>query len=161
MPRNTRRSPTLAAMAAQAKINPSQSDRWEVAYFKRHKSDDASEIAPGQNYLKNDCPIAVSAHMRAVVVQVAGAPPDKFAGGGYWEAMHGAMTGYFEVRKKYRGNHYRLFCVLDEESKGTKPLLTILCGMTKPDRTTFSDADYAWVRDMGEEYRSRNPRSVS
>ena len=32
--------------------------------------------------------------MAAVLIAVAGAPPKKFAGGGYWEAMHGDMTGW-------------------------------------------------------------------
>ena len=36
--------------------------------------------------------------MRAVLAQVASAPPKRFAGGGYWEAMKGDMTGWFEVR---------------------------------------------------------------
>ena len=30
--------------------------------------------------------------MIAVVTQVAAAPPKRFAGGGYWEAMKGDMT---------------------------------------------------------------------
>jgi len=36
--------------------------------------------------------------MRAVLAQVASAPPKRFAGSGYWEAMKGNMTGWFEVR---------------------------------------------------------------
>ena len=36
--------------------------------------------------------------MRAALAAVASAPPKRFAGGGYWEAMGGAMTGWFEVR---------------------------------------------------------------
>jgi hypothetical protein len=31
--------------------------------------------------------------MRAVLAHVAAAPPKRFAGGGYWEAMKGDMTG--------------------------------------------------------------------
>jgi len=27
-----------------------------------------------------------------------GAPPPRFSGGGKWEAMHGDMAGYYEVR---------------------------------------------------------------
>lgn len=159
MPRE-QRSPTFAAMAAQAKITRSDSDQWDLAFFKRHLDDDPDESEPGRQYLR-EVPSSVEAHMRAVVVQVAAAPPDKFAGGGYWEAMHGEMTGYFEVRKRYRGHHYRLFCLLDRDSAETKPLLTILCGLTKPDRTVFSSADYAGVRELGDEYLSRNPRSIT
>jgi len=32
--------------------------------------------------------------------------------------------------------------------------------MEKPFRTTFSERDYAQVRVLGDEYRSRVPRSV-
>jgi hypothetical protein len=32
--------------------------------------------------------------MRAALVAVAAAPPKRFAGGGYWEAMKGDMTGW-------------------------------------------------------------------
>ncbi len=33
-------------------------------------------------------------------------------------------------------------------------------GMVKPFRTTFTERDYARVRQLGDEYRSRVPRSV-
>ena len=42
-----------------------------------------------------------------------------------------------------------------------KPLLAVICGLGKPFRTTLSDADYQRVRDLGEEYRRRNPRSLA
>jgi hypothetical protein len=46
--------------------------------------------------------------MRAVLAQDAPAPPKRFAGGGYWEAMKGDMTGWFEVRVDGpRRHHYR------------------------------------------------------
>lgn len=147
-------------MAAQARVSESQGDTWKVAYFKRHKDDDLNESTPARTYLK-EAPAKVAAFFNVVIVEVAGAPPTKFAGGGYWEAMHGEMTGYFEIRKKYRGMHYRLFCLLDQDGKNSKPLLTVLCGMTKPDRSTFSDDDYAAVRALGDEYVARNPRSLA
>jgi hypothetical protein len=37
--------------------------------------------------------------MAAVLTAVAAAPPHRFSGGGYWEAMHGEMTGYCEVSR--------------------------------------------------------------
>lgn len=89
-------------------------------FFKRHRSDDAAEAEPGRAAL-NSYPAKVRATMRAALVAVASAPPKRFAGGGYWEAM-----------------------------KGDKPF-----------RTTLSDADYAAVRRLGDEYRSRNPRSLA
>lgn len=104
----------------------------------------------------------------SVLVAVATAPPHRFAGGGYWEAMHGDMKGWYEVRKdgpKPEGGkgkrHYRLFCRLDHEALGRpKPLLVVVCGKDKQFRTVLTDADYAEVRALGAEYLSRNPRSI-
>jgi hypothetical protein len=40
----------------------------------------------------------------------------------------------------------------------SKPLLVVVAGLDKPFWTVLSDADYAKVRRLGEEYLSRNPR---
>ena len=116
---------------------------------------------PGRDFL-NACPTKVRATMRAVLVAVAAAPPKRFAGGGYWEAMKGDMSGWFEVRVDGpQRHHYRLFCRLDYDAIGyDKPLLVVIAGLDKPFRTTISDADYAHVRALGDEYLARNPRSV-
>lgn len=154
------RQPTFAAMAAQARMSESATDPWKVAYFRRRAEHDPDQAVPAKDYLWTECPTSVAAFFAAVVVEVAKAPPPKFAGGGYWEAMHGDLAGFHEVRKKYRGMHYRLFCRLDTQSLGTPPLMTLLCGMTKPDGTVFSDDDYASVVALGNEYLGSNPRSV-
>jgi hypothetical protein len=101
--------------------------------------------------------------MRAVLIAVAAAPPKRFAGGGYWEAMKGEMAGWFEVRVDgAKRHHYRLFCRLDYAAEGrSKPLLTIIAGLDKPFRTTLTPANYAAVRALGHEYLSRNPRSLA
>jgi hypothetical protein len=91
------------------------------------------------------------------------------AGGGYWEAMHGDMAGWFEVRvdgPKPRGgkgrHHYRLYCLLDYDAKEVdKPLLVIVAGLDKPFRTKLSATDYARVSRLGEEFLARNPRSLN
>ena len=101
--------------------------------------------------------------MRAVLVAVAAAPPKRYSGGGYWEAMKVDMTGWFEVRVDGpKRHHYRLFCRLDYEAEdATKPLLVVITGLDKPCRTELSDSDYAGVRQLGDEYLSRNPRSIA
>lgn len=101
--------------------------------------------------------------MRAVLVQVATASPKRFAGGGYWEAMRGDMTGWFEVRVDGpRRHHYRLFCRLDYEAVNQpKALIVVICGLSKPHRTVLADVDCKWVRALGEEYHRRNPRSIA
>lgn len=76
--------------------------------------------------------------------------------------MHGDMTGWHELRCNGRDrSQHRLFCLIDTEARGaSKPWLVVITGMSKAFRTTFTDADYKSVRDLGEEYRARNPRSV-
>lgn len=144
-------------------MGPSTDDVHAVVYFKRHPDDDSSESVPGREFLSKVCPPAVRATMRAALAAVASAPPKRFAGGGYWEAMSGEMTGWYEVRKDGpKRHHYRLFCLLDYEAQGQdKPLLVVVDGRDKPFRTKLSRTDYAAVRALGEEYLSRNPRSLA
>jgi len=139
----------------------SDDDTYLIAYFKRHHDDDPGQAIPGREFLRS-CPPKVRATMSAVLTQVAAAPPHRFAGGGYWEAMHGEMAGYHELRVDGPGrHHYRLFCLLDTQAHGLGPLLVVLTGAHKPFRTTFPESIYADVRALGEEYLKRNPRSVS
>ena len=142
---------------------PSSDDAHEIAFFRRHRDDDAAEPAPGRDFL-NACPDKVRATMRAVLIAVAAAPPKRFSGGGYWEAMHGEMTGWFEIRVDGPPNrtHYRLYCLLDYEAQGLgKPLLVIVDGRSKPFRTVLSTRDYRAIRRLGDEYHQRQPRSVT
>lgn len=100
--------------------------------------------------------------MVVVLTAVAAAPPKRFAGGGYWEAMKGDMTGWFEVRVNGpQRRHFRLFCLLDYVAEGLeRPLLVVIDGRDKPFRTELSTADYAAVRALGAEYMRHNPRSL-
>jgi hypothetical protein len=141
---------------------PSSDDAHDVAFFRRHGDDDPTGATPGRDFL-NACRVKVRATMRAVLVQVAAAPPKRFAGGGYREAMKGEMAGWFEVRVDGpKRHHHRLFCLLDYTAQDiSRPLLVVVCGLSKPFRTRLSDADYRRVRDPGTEYLSRNPRSVA
>lgn len=151
-----------ATRMARVRTGPSPNDAHEIVYFRRHASDDPSQTEPGRAAL-NSYPTSVRAKIRTVLVAVAAAPPKRFAGGGYWEAMKGEMSGWFEIRADGPGrHHYRLFCLLDYAAQGReKPLLVVVDGRDKPFRTTLSASDYASVRRMGEEYLARNPRSLS
>jgi hypothetical protein len=130
-------------------------------FFKRHRLDDPDETEPGRVFL-NGCPPGVRAKFRAVLVAVAAAPPKRFAGGGYWEAMKGDMSGWFEVRVDGPNrHHYRLFCRLDYEAQNRpQPFLAVITGMDKPFRTELGPGDYGKVRALGDEYFARNPRSI-
>lgn len=86
----------VAAKKKQARrdaaIAPTTDDPYEIAYFRRHRDDDSTQVAPGQQFLAN-VPPAIAARIRAVIIAVAKAPPHKFSGGGKWEAMHDTMAG--------------------------------------------------------------------
>jgi hypothetical protein len=161
-PRSRRKQSVRTPAVPQVRTRPSSDDAHEVVFFRRQSDDDKGEAVPGREFL-NACPVKVRATMRAVLAQVAAAPPKRFAGGGYWEAMKGNMTGWFEVRVDGpRRHHYRLFCRLDYDARDRpKPLLVVICGLDKPFRTQLADADYSRVRDLGAEYLGRNPRSLA
>ena len=102
-----RRKPPAAGVPA-VRTGPSSDDAHEMVFFRRHADDDASERTLGRDFLKA-CPTEVRATMRVVLAEVAAAPPERFAGGGYWEAMKGDMSGWFEVRVDGPRRHqYRL-----------------------------------------------------
>ena len=143
------------------KTEPSPRDEHAIVFFQRHKSDDRQESAPGLDFLES-CPASVKAKFSAILIAVATAPPNRFAGGGYWEKMKGDMKGWYEVRVDGpRRHHYRLFCLLDYGARNQeKPLLVVIDGRDKPFRTELSASEYRKVRDLGTEYLSRNPRSL-
>ncbi len=136
---------------------------WLVHFFQRHRDNDPERTVPGRVFLAA-CPTSVRAKMVAVLQAVAAAPPPAFSGGGYWESMHDEMKGWYEIRVDGPNrHHYRLFCLLERE--GAKvglggPSIVIIAGKDKPFRTVLSEADYAQVRALGDEYRKREPRSV-
>lgn len=134
---------------------------WDVKLFQRHPADDAAETCPAEEFLIT-CPDAVARDLINIVDAVAAAPPPRFAGGGLWEAMHGLMRGYYEARTRGPdGRLYRLFCLLERAAPGlARPTIVIMCGMSKARGTAFGEAEYAYVRSLGEEYRRREPRSV-
>ena len=79
-----------------------------------------------------------------------------------WQAMHGAMKGYFEARTRGPDRWlYRLFCLLEREAPGLDgPSLVLIAGLSKAHGSAFSDAEYALVRRLGDEYLRRSPRRV-
>lgn len=115
------------------------------------------------------CPGKVDAEFGAVLDAVAGAPPPAFSGGGKWEAMHGDMGGYYEIRLTGPGREqFRLFCILENGTDAEltqrgliKPAIAVITGLRKPWRTTFSDNDYKAVRRLGDEYLARLPRRIA
>ena len=141
---------------------PRRQESWAVEIFKRHQADDPTENCPAEHFLLYECPKAVAKNLFATIDAVAEAPPPQFAGGGRWEAMHGEMSGYYEARTQ-GPNHrlYRLFCLLEREAPGLSgPSIVLITGMSKPVGEAFTEAEYAAVRRLGEEYLRRVPRSI-
>jgi hypothetical protein len=115
---------------------------------------------PIESFL-DSCPDAVENRVSAVAIAVAEAPPHQFAGGGMWEAMHGEMKGWHEIRVDHRRTHYRVFCLLDTRAQGRGPLLVLVDGRRKPRGTTLSPREYAAIRSMGQRYWSMQPRPLA
>lgn len=136
---------------------------WGIVY---HATADAD--VPAEAFLQ-ECPTKLEARFYAVLEAVRRAPPPRFSGGGYWEAMHGDMGGYYEIRLTGPGRRqYRLFCLLDKaDERGLRqrgldePVIAVIAGMVKPSGTTFSKRDYRKVRTMGDDYLSQLPRRIA
>lgn len=67
----------------------------DVVYFEGSMK--TNKFLPPREFLRS-CPKLVRSKFAARIIAVAKAPPKRFSGGGYWEAMHGDMSGWFELR---------------------------------------------------------------
>jgi Txe/YoeB family toxin of Txe-Axe toxin-antitoxin module len=133
-------------------------DPWQIHFFQRAAADDSDRRVPAMDFLESVLP-GVAAEIHAVLDAVATAPPPSFSGGGKWEAMHGDMAGYYEVRVQGGGMNHRLFCVLERDANDLGGS-SIVCidGLSKPQRTAAHPRDYQRVKRYGAEFRKR--RSV-
>jgi hypothetical protein len=136
---------------------------WDIVFYR------AAEGTVPTDLFLDECPVKVRAQFMAVLDAVAEAPPPQFSGGGRWEAMHGDMGGYYEVRTQGpKREQFRLFCILENASadelrrRGLPgPTIVVLTGLRKPWMTTFDKADYADVRALGDDYLSTIPRRIA
>lgn len=137
--------------------------KWGVVYYET-----SDGRVPSEQFL-DSCPAKIDARFAAVLEAVRKAPPPQFSGGGYWEAMHGDMGGYYEIRLTGPGRcQHRLFCILDNGSPEQlrdrgfeQPQIAVLTGMTKSSGTKFSSRDYAEVRRLGKVYLEQFPRRIA
>jgi hypothetical protein len=138
---------------------------WGIVYYRR-----ADDSVPAEEFL-DACPPKIAARLLAVLEAVRAAPPPAFSGGGMWEAMHGSMNGYYEIRVSGPGRaQFRLFCILDNAEAAedlerlgfSDPQIAVINGMEKPVGELFSDGEYRRrVRDLGAEYRAQVPRRIA
>lgn len=119
---------------------------WLIHFFQRHRDDDPEERVPAIDFLGR-VPAKVAAETQAVLEAVAEAPPPAFSGGGKWEAMHGSMAGFYEVRVRGadRQNH-RLFCVLERDAADLGGSSLVCIDLSKPLRQAARDKDYRRAR---------------
>lgn len=133
---------------------------WDIIYYEV-----SDGTVPAIEFLR-ECPTTVRATILAVLDAVAAAPPPSFSGGGKWEAMHGDMGGFYEVRVTGPNrDQFRLFCILEnattkelKERGLTRPVIAVIAGMKKPIGKKFKPADYRRVRRQGEQYLAQKPR---
>ena len=137
---------------------------WGVVYYRTEEG-----RVPAEEFL-DSCPAKVEATLLAVVEAVRAAPPPAFSGGGKWEAMHGSMPGYYEIRVTGPGRrHYRLFCLLDNGTPEQlaqrgfdRPQVAVINGMVKNHMTEFTGAQYRkHVRVLGDRYLATVPRPIA
>jgi len=137
---------------------------WGIVYYETADGD-----IPAEAFL-DACPSKIDATFNAVLEAVRAAPPPAFSGGGKWEAMHGTMAGYYEIRLTGPGRrHYRLFCILDNgtaeqlaERGFTRPQIAVINGMVKPNASLFTDREYKkHVRNLGDDYLAHLPRRIA
>jgi hypothetical protein len=136
---------------------------WDVIFYET-----AQGSAPGADFL-DGCPAKVRGTILAVLDAVAAAPPPAFSGGGKWEAMHGDMGGYYEIRVTGPGREqFRLFCLLENAdvrtltARGLRgPAIAVIAGMRKSSGTVFSKRDYVKVRRLGSDHTTQTPRRIA
>ncbi len=136
---------------------------WAVVYYQAPDG-----TVPALEFL-DGCPGKIDAEFTAVLDAVAAAPPPRFSGGGKWEAMHGVMSGWHEIRLTGPGREqFRLFCLLENATAAElagrglpRPAIAVITGMRKPWRTTFAERDYKSVRDLGDEHLRNYPRRIA
>jgi hypothetical protein len=136
---------------------------WDVVYYRA-----ADGSVPAIEFL-DGCPVKVAANLLAVIDAVAEAPPPQYSGGGKWEAMHGSMGGYYEVRATGpQREQFRLFCLLENAEPDELarrglggPTIAVVTGLRKPWRTAFDERDYRAVRSLGDRHVANYPRRVA
>lgn len=131
------------------------SDPWRIHFFQRHPKDDPNRTVPAIDFLES-VPIKVRAEIHAVLTAVAEAPPPAFSGGGKWEAMHGHMAGFYEIRVQGGGMNHRVLCVLERDADDLGgSSIVVIDGLSKPKRSAADPKDYRRALRYRSEFESR------
>lgn len=128
---------------------------WLIHFFQRHAEDDPGRSVPAIDFFEA-LPPKLVAEVQAVLDAVAEAPPPSFSGGGKWEAMHGDMSGFFEVRVRGDGQNHRVFCVLERDASDLGgSSIVVIDGLSKPKRSAANSKDYRRALAMRAEWERR------
>lgn len=135
-----------------ARSSPKAPSPWLI-HFSTHTDAKGLVGCPAAVFLSGLRP-KVAAEIQAVLDAVAAAPPPSFSGGGKWEAMHGSMSGFFEVRVQGDGMNHRLFCVLERDAADlVGSSIVAIDGLSKPKRSAADPRDYRRVKRYGAEFQ--------
>src|SRR5438876_8805649 len=110
----------------------------KTAPFGAGRADEASTTRAGRGFVplpdRESPGFSYGEDVNAIIDAVAESPPPQFTGGGMWEAMRGAMSGFYEARTRGPNRRlYRLFCLLERESPGLDgPSNVVIAGLSQP-----------------------------
>ena len=125
---------------------------WRIHFFQRAPVEDEPGSVPAQEFL-DSLPPSERAKIVAILDAVAAAPPPAFSGGGYWHAMHGEMSGFYETRTRASGRNQRLVCVLERPGDDLGgPSIVCLGGFAKRLRSAAHMREYRRMREYRAEF---------
>lgn len=125
---------------------------WRIHFFRRSGPGQTPGSTPAKAFL-DDIPQQCAAEIHAVLNAVAAAPPPAFSGGGKWEAMHGEMAGFYEVRVRCGGLNHRLFCRLERNAPNLGgPSIVCIGGFSKKPRSAAHARDYKGIKQFAVEF---------
>jgi hypothetical protein len=128
-------------------------ETWRIHFFRQESGNQGDERVPAKDFL-DSIPPKCAAEVQAVLEAVASAPPPAFSGGGKWEAMHGDMAGFYEVRVQSSGYNHRLFCLLERDAPDLGgPSVVCLGGLSKRPRSAAKNRDYRSIRRYADDFR--------
>lgn len=128
------------------------SKAWPIRFFQRESRSGLPGAVPARDFL-DELTERAAAKIAAVLVAVAEAPPPSFSGGGKWQAMHGEMSGCYEVRVRDANLNHRLICLLDRpgDDQGD-PSIVCLGGFSKRLRTSAAAREYRRLASYRQEF---------
>lgn len=132
--------------------------RWGVVFYEER------DVVPALEWLADEIPDKVARELiKTIDAVVGGSNPPVHYQRNRWHSMKNKrvdMGDYWEARDEHDKRLYRLICRFDsaaEHSELAHPVLVILLGASKADRTELSDSEYEECKRRWASY-NRTPR---